>query len=145
MSAEHVPRYGKADVAFAGAELRDAWLLIGSVFAGMALGSVLGWAAYVGLPVLGYFGTRVYIEWKGRHLPGYFTALLYRLGVGGYSTALDRKLKRFIGDARVVNPAALRMGAIARADVHEAATDAAGVPIDTAASSAETGAGQPIN
>lgn len=124
MSAERVPKYGKADVAFAGAELKDAWLLIGSVFAGLVLGSLFGWAAYVGIPVLGYFGTKAYIEWKSKHLPGHFTALAYRFGVSGYSTALNRKRKRFIGDARVVNPGSLQMGAIVRADsVSVAAVD----------------------
>jgi hypothetical protein len=115
MSAEHVPRYGKADVAFAGAELKDAWLLIGSVFAGLVLGSLFGWVAYLGLPALGYFGTKAYIGWKGKHLPGYFTEQLYRIGVSGYSSAFNRKNKLFIGDGKVVNPSALQMGAIVRA------------------------------
>jgi hypothetical protein len=116
MSAEHVPQHGKADVAFAGAELKDAWLLIGSLFLGLVMGSFFGWMAYVGLPMLGYFGTKAYIAWKGKHLPGYVTELLYRLGVTGYSAAFDRKQKRFIGDGKVVNPCALQLGAVLRAE-----------------------------
>lgn len=116
MSAEHVPKHGKADVAFAGAELKDAWFLIGSLFLGLVLGSFFGWMAYVGLPVLGYFGTKAYIAWKGKHLPGYVTELLYRLGVAGYSAAFDRKQKLFIGDGKVVNPCALQIGAILRVE-----------------------------
>lgn len=116
MSTEYVPRHGKADVAFAGTELKDAWLLIGSVFAALVLGSLFGWAVYLGAPALGYFGTKAYIEWKSKHLPGYFRQLLYRFGVFGYSSALNRKKKLFIGDGKVVNPSALQMGAIVRAD-----------------------------
>lgn len=116
MSVEHVPKHGKAGVAFAGAELKDAWFLIASVFIGLVSGSVFGWAAYVGLPVLGYFGTKIYIDWKSQHLPGYCAELSYRLGVGGYSSAFNRKKKLFVGDGRVVNPGALQMGAVVRAE-----------------------------
>jgi hypothetical protein len=116
MSAEHVPKHGKAGVAFAGAELKDAWLLIGSMFAGLAMGGLFGWVVYVGLPVLGYLGTKAYIDWKSNRLAGYLTELFYRLGWTGYSTAFNRKKKLFIGDGKVVNPSALQMGAIVRAE-----------------------------
>ena len=122
MTVEHVPKHGKAGVAFAGAELKDAWFLIASVFMGLVTGSVFGWAAYVGLPVLGYFGTKVYIDWKSQHLPGYFAEVSYRLGVSGYSSAFNRKKKLFAGDGRVVNPGALQMGAAVRADARGGAT-----------------------
>jgi hypothetical protein len=124
MNAERVPRHGKAEAAFAGAQLSDAWLLIMSVFLALVVGSLCGWVAYVGIPLLGYFGTKMYIEWKSHNLPGHFTAVLYRYGFwSGYSRAFDRKKKLFIGDSKMANPNALRMGAIVRADAHE---DAAG-------------------
>jgi len=146
MTAEHVPRHGKAGVAFAGAELKDAWFLIASVFMGLVLGSVFGWAAYAGFPLLGYLGTKIYIDWKSRRLPGYFAELSYRLGVSGYSSAFDRKKKLFIGDGRVVNPAALQMGAVVRA---QARGGAAAGSVDTSAgvigTPAEDDGNQPVN
>lgn len=116
MSVERVPKHGKADVAFAGAQLGDAWFLIGSVFAAMIAGSLFGWGAYIGIPMLGYFVTKAYIQWKSNNLPGHLTVLLYRLGMTGYSAAFDRKKKLFIGDGSIVNPGALQMGAIIRAE-----------------------------
>jgi hypothetical protein len=113
MSEERVPKHGKADVAFAGAQLSDAWLLIGSVFVAMVAGSMFGWVAYVGVPMVGFFGT---IQWKSNNLPGRFRVLLYRWGLAGYSAAFNRKKKLFIGDGKIINPGALHMGAIARAD-----------------------------
>lgn len=120
MSAEKVPRHGKADVAFAGAELRDAWLLILSIFVGLVVGAIFGWVAYIGIPVAGYFATKAYIEWKKNNLPGYLTLLMYRLGLTGYSNAFNRKKKLFIGDSKIINPSAARLGAIVRADAQSA-------------------------
>lgn len=116
MSDERVPKHGKADVAFAGAQLSDAWLLIASVFVAMVAGSMFGWVAYVGVPMLGFFGTKAYIQWKSNNLPGLFRVLLYRWGVAGFSAAFNRKKKLFIGDGKIINPSALHMGAIVRAD-----------------------------
>lgn len=138
MSAERVPKHGKADVAFAGAELRDAWFLIGAVFAGLALGGTFGWVAYLGFPLLGYCGTKAYIDWKSRHLPGYCAARLYRCGVSGYSRAFDRQKKRFVGDGRVINPDALRLGAIVRTEAGIAAYGA-GTPAEAAGAPVEDG------
>jgi hypothetical protein len=116
MSAERVPRHGKADVAFAGAQLGDAWLLILSIFGALVLGSVFGWAAYIGVPLAGYFLTKTYIQWKSKNLPGHFQVLLYRVGIMGFSSAFNRRKKLFIGDSKIVNPSALQMGAVIRAD-----------------------------
>lgn len=116
MSDEHVPKHGKKDVAFAGAQLSDAWLLIASVFLALFVGSTVGWLAYIGIPVLGFGLTKAYIQWKNNNLPGYLAVILYRLGIAGYSSAFNRKKKRFIGDSKVVNPSALQMGATVRAD-----------------------------
>lgn len=125
MSAEKIPKHGKADVAFAGAQLGDAWLLIISVFAGMVVGSVFGWLAYVGIPVSGYFLTKAYIQWKSNNLPGYLTVLLYRVGMTGYSHAFNRKKKLFIGDSKVVNPSALQVPSIVRLEAQKQVGDAA--------------------
>jgi hypothetical protein len=116
MSAERVPRHGKADVAFAGAQLGDAWFLILSVFGGLILGSMVGWSAYIGIPLAGYFVTKSYIQWKSKNLPGHFLVLLYRAGFMGYSSAFNRRKKLFIGDSKIVNPAALQMGSVIRAE-----------------------------
>jgi hypothetical protein len=117
---ERVPEHGKADVAFAGAELSDAWGLIASIFIAMVAGSIFGWVAYLGIPVIGYAGTKMYIEWKSNNLSGFLGVVMYRLGIAGYSSAFDRKQKLFIGDSKIVNPNALRMGAIVREDMAEA-------------------------
>jgi hypothetical protein len=120
MNAERVPKHGKADAAFAGAQLSDAWLAIMSIFVALVVGSIFGWVAYVGIPVLGYFSTKAYIAWKTRNLPGHFRAVLYRYGLfGGYSRAFDRKKKLFVGDSNVANPNALQMGAVVRAEANE--------------------------
>lgn len=124
MSVERVPKHGKADVAFAGAQLGDAWLLIGSVFVAMVVGSLFGWVAYIGIPVLGYLLTKAYIQWKNNNLPGHLNVLLYRVGLTGYSAAFDRKKKLFIGDSTIVNPAALRIAAVIRGDARAARADA---------------------
>jgi hypothetical protein len=124
MNVERVPKHGKADVAFAGAQLGDAWLLIGSVFVAMVIGSIFGWLAYIGIPVLGYFLTKAYIQWKNNNLPGHLNVLLYRVGLTGYSAAFDRKKKLFIGDSTIVNPAALRIAAVVRGDARAARADA---------------------
>lgn len=127
MSDERVPKHGKKDVAFAGAQLSDAWLFIGSVIVALFVGSTAGWAAYIGIPVLGFGLTKAYIQWKSNHLPGFLAVILYRLGIAGYSAAFNRKKKRFVGDSKVVNPGALQIGAIVRAEAsyragpHEAA------------------------
>ncbi|MFS2023488.1 hypothetical protein [Massilia sp. CT11-137] len=124
MSVERVPKHGKADVAFAGAQLGDAWLLIGSVFAAMVAGGIFGWVAYIGIPVLGYLLTKAYIQWKSNNLPGHLQVLLYRVGLAGYSAAFNRKKKLFIGDSRIVNPAALQIVAVVRDDARSARADA---------------------
>lgn len=127
MNAERVPKHGKADAAFAGAQLSDAWLAIMSIFVALVAGSIFGWVAYGGIPVLGYFSTKAYIAWKTRNLPGHFRAVLYRHGLfGGYSRAFDRKRKLFLGDSKVANPNALQMGAILRAEAP--ANGAVGAP-----------------
>jgi len=115
MNDELVPIHGKADVAFAGAQLSDAWPFLGSIVVGMVAGSTLGWLAYIGVPALGLALTKAYIKWKEHHLPGYLAALLYRLGVAGYSSAFDRKAKLFIGDSHVVNPGSWQAQALVRA------------------------------
>jgi hypothetical protein len=119
MSGERVPKHGKADVAFAGAELSDAWGLIASIFIAMVAGSIFGWMAYLGIPLIGYVGTKMYIQWKSNNLSGFLGVVLYRLGIAGYSSAFDRKQKLFIGDSKIVNPNALRMGALVREDASE--------------------------
>lgn len=116
MSEEFVPKHGKKDVAFAGAQLSDAWILLGSIFLALFVGSTIGWLAYIGIPLLGFALTKLYIHWKGHNLPGYLRVILYRWGIDGYSPAFNKKKKRFIGDSRVINPSALEIAAVMRAE-----------------------------
>lgn len=105
-----IPKRGNAKVAFLGVELKDAGLLIGSLFAGLICGSAfdMGNFGYVGIPAIGYFSNRLYIEWKSKSLPGAFRAFLFSLGLWGYSDALKSQKTLFVGDSDVINPASGR-------------------------------------
>lgn len=145
MSDEYVPKYGKKNVAFAGAELNDAWIALGSIFVGMVAGSVFGWVFYVGVPACGYALTKMYIAWKENNLPGYIAVVLYRLGFAGYSSAFNRKQKLFIGDSKVVNPGALEMGALVRAEAGTGrVSDQVETSHETAACSADAADGREL-
>lgn len=117
MSAEKVPKYGKADVAFAGAQLGDVWLFLGSLFFALPAGKVMGWFAYIAVPLLGFAATKAFIHWKSKHLPGHLTVVRYRNGMGGYSSAFNRKKKLFMGDSKIVNPGAIYMTALMRVEL----------------------------
>lgn len=98
-----VTRHGGAGVAFLGVEVKDTYLLIASVFAGLIAGSKYGLPAYFGFPGLGYFLTRLYLDWKSGHLPGMERAWAYSVGIWGYSTGLDSRKTIYFGDAVATN------------------------------------------
>lgn len=101
-----IPRKGGANVAFLGAELKDAMPVLASVFIGIFCGSALGWGnvGYLGIPISGYFLNRVYIDWQSKTLPGAFRNFLFSKGIAGYSTALKSQKTIFKGDGLVINP-----------------------------------------
>jgi hypothetical protein len=99
-----IPRYARAGVAFLGVELQDAAILIGSVFVGLAVGSVLGGMYYIVVPIGGYALNRVYLDWRTNALPGELRAKLYAAGIWGYSRAFPTRDTVYIGDAVVINP-----------------------------------------
>lgn len=100
-----IPRHGNAGVAFLGVELADAWLVIASVFAGLALGTHFGPVAYLGIPVGGFMLNKWYVDLRSRALPGQVRAALYRAGLVGYSKAFEAADTVYIGDWTVINPA----------------------------------------
>lgn len=104
-----IPRHGKAGVAFLGVELKDAVILIGSVFIGLFAGTVVGFSGYIGVPVFGYFVNKAYLDWKTSRLPGYFRSFLFTLGFAGYSPAFQQRNTVYIGDAVVINPGSAAM------------------------------------
>ncbi|PTT93019.1 hypothetical protein DBR42_00840 [Pelomonas sp. HMWF004] len=99
-----VTRHGSADVAFLGVEIKDTFLLIGSVFVGLIAGSKYGLPAYFGCPFGGYILTRLYLDWKSGHLPGMERAWAYSIGLLGYSSGLDSRHTIYHGDAVAINP-----------------------------------------
>lgn len=104
MSAQKVPRHGKAGVAFAGVSLAEASPLIASIFIGLMVGSFIGWMGYVGVPILGYAITKLYLDWKKGRLPGHLSVTLYNTGLIPFSKAFNKKKKVFVGNSTVVNP-----------------------------------------
>ena len=100
-----IPRYADAGVAFLGVELNDALILIASVFLGLAAGTQFGAPAYIGVPVVGFFVNKAFIDWRSKSLPGQFRVVLFRIGLVGYSRAFKGGDVVFVGDATVINPA----------------------------------------
>lgn len=106
-----IPRKGGANVAFLGAELKDAVPVLASVFIGIFCGSALGWGnfGYLGIPVGGYFINRMYIDWQGKTLPGAFRNFLFSKGLAGYSKVLKSQKTVFKGDGVVINQGTKKM------------------------------------
>lgn len=100
-----IPRYGKSGASFLGAEFKDCMVLLLSLPAAMAAANYTAWA-YVVVPGLGYFLNRQYLEWLANGPPGRLRLWAYELGLWGYSDAHAARNCLFIGDARVINPAA---------------------------------------
>jgi hypothetical protein len=99
-----IPRHGNAGVAFLGVELRDATIVIASVFVGLAAGARLGTLWYIGVPVAGYFLNKLYIDWRSNALPGQLRQTLFEQGLIGYGRAFRGADVVFLGDSRVINP-----------------------------------------
>ncbi len=106
----YIPKRAGAGVAFLGVELKDAAIVIASVFVGIFAGSAfdLGNFGYIGIPLLGYFCNRVFIEWQSRNPRGLVRRALYQLGVSGYSKALSSQQIVFVGDNNPTCPATFK-------------------------------------
>lgn len=104
-----IPRHGRAGVAFLGVQLKDAVILISSVFIGLIVGKFIGFSGYVGIPVLGYFANKTYLDWKSARLPGYLRLFLFAHGIAGYSSAFKQRNTIYIGDGVVINPGSAAM------------------------------------
>lgn len=100
-----IPRYGSSGASFLGAEFKDCKVLLLSIPAAIYLGNYSAWA-YLVVPGLGYLLNRQYLEWLANGPPGRFRLWCYELGLRGYSDAHATRHCLFIGDARVINPAA---------------------------------------
>lgn len=107
MSEEYIstiPLHGDAKVAFLGVDVQDTYVLIGSVFAGFILGGKLGLWGYLGIPFVGYFITRAWVDMRSANLPGAIGAKLYRSGLIGYSKSLSSGQIIYVGDNDIINP-----------------------------------------
>ncbi len=96
----YIPKRAGANVAFLGVELKDAAILIASVFLGILSGSMFGMGnlGYLGMPLAGYFLNRIYIEWQSRNPRGVVRRQLFKLGLTGYSKTLSSQQTVFVGD-----------------------------------------------
>lgn len=102
-----IPKYAGAGVAFAGVEIKDCFILLGSAILGFICGAFLnlGVKGYVGIPAIGYFVNTWYLEWKEDAAPGHLRAVLYRYGIVGYSRAFPSANVVYVGDSKPLNPA----------------------------------------
>ncbi len=102
-----IPRRGNAGVAFLGVEIKDAVIVIGSVFAGLLCGSAfdMGNVGYLGMPIGGYFVNRLYIDWQAKTLPGAFRNFLFSKGLWGYTDSVRSQKTIFVGDGVGINTA----------------------------------------
>lgn len=104
-----IPANGKAGVAFAGVELKEAYLLIFGGIAGLFSGIKFGPEFYLGIPIASYIVNKAWLSWKKAQLPGFFRSWLFAKGFMGYSDALNRQSKVFIGDNKPINPESEKM------------------------------------
>jgi hypothetical protein len=100
-----IPRYGNSGASFLGAEFKDCLLLLASIPVAMGAANWSAWA-YVVVPAVGYLLNRQYLEWLASGPPGRLRLWLYELAIVGYSDAHSTRDCLFVGDARVINPAA---------------------------------------
>lgn len=99
-----IPRYGNAGVAFLGVDVNQTIFLIASIFVGIIGGAKGGMPFYIGAPAVGYFGTRIYLDWTSNQSPGSLRAMLYRFGFAGYSSGLRTQKTIYLGDSMGINP-----------------------------------------
>ena len=106
-----IPRYADAGVAFLGVELKDAWLLIASLFMGIIVGGFMkvGWMAFIGIPLSGYYINRALIEWQSQHLPGFIRTYLFSKGIRGYSSGITSQQVIYVGDAVAIYPGSVQL------------------------------------
>ena len=109
MSEHRIPSRADAGIQFLGVDVSDAVPVIAGVFIALMFGSLLGWVSYFIIPAIGWGLSKAWIAWKKVHPAGHFDALLYSLGISGYSEAFNRKNKIFVGDSVVINPARNRL------------------------------------
>ena len=102
-----IPRYADSGISFVGVELKDATILIVSIFAGLIGGTSfgLGMVGYVGIPLSGYALNRLLISVKSRHLPGALRAWLFSHGLAKFGAIRGQKTV-ILGSNRTMNPAA---------------------------------------
>jgi hypothetical protein len=99
-----IPRHGNAGVAFIGVELKDATIVIVSVFVGIVVGWQTGPLGYLGVPAAGFFLNKVYIDWRKNTLPGQTRLQLFKAGLAGYGRGFKSADVLFVGDAAVLYP-----------------------------------------
>ena len=102
-----IPKYARSGVAFAGVEIEDAFILLGGVLVGFVAGAFLnlGLKAYIGVPVVCYLANTLYLDWKEQSPAGHLRAVMFRLGILGYSRAFPVAEMVYVGDSNALNPA----------------------------------------
>jgi hypothetical protein len=99
----HIPRHGRAGVAFAGVELHQAWISLAGFMVGFIVAANVG--AFTGLAVIAgsYFLNKVVVELQQGAMPGWLSETAYALGIRGYSRGLARQQSIYRGDAKAGN------------------------------------------
>lgn len=92
-----IPRFGGKGVGFAGVELRESWLFVGSGAISFVAMFVIGWKAiFIGL--IGYSINKQYLQWSRHHPPRFLRTKFYVWGVAGFTSAFNSPKKIFIGN-----------------------------------------------
>ena len=116
-----IPKHSKADVAFAGVEFKDVYLLIGGLLFGVIVGGFFhgGLIAFLGIPLCCFLLNTWYLDWKENATPGQLRGTLYRYGLVGYSRAFPTANMVYVGDSKALNPASRKL--LEQANVQEVA------------------------
>ena len=101
-----IPKYANAGVAFAGVEFDDVYLIFaGVIFGVIAAGFFhLGLIGFPGIPLVCFVINTWYLDWKESATPGQLRALMFRLGILGYSPAFPTANLIYVGDSKALHP-----------------------------------------
>ena len=106
MSEEfEIPKHASAGVAFLGAELGDAVIVLTGIFVGLLAFLKFGAMGFIGSVAAGFVLNKSYLDWREGLPAGQVRARLFRAGVFGYSNGFKGAEVLFVGDGTVINPA----------------------------------------
>ena len=116
-----IPKHASAGVAFLGAELGDAVIVLAGIFIGLLAFLKFGAMGFIGSVAAGFFLNKTYLDWREGLPAGQVRARLFRAGVFGYSNGFKGGEVVFVGDATVINPGSGELLDQLEAELHRAA------------------------